>query len=414
MASHSPRTILLLDADTERRSETAHTLLNHGLSVLVAADVKTAQGLVRHHRPSAILMDASFLSRSDLREKLYIHGLNVDTPFVVLADDSEPLAETDVPFGVISRPLTEAGIHSLLAIQGLPIAGEEPPTISQRPEQPSLLYALPHEYRTPLTDIIGQASFLHGHARSTDPGEIREVSAEILSAARRLLRVTDNFLMYAQIETLAESPLHVDRMRQVTTREPASVMYDTIVQRAMAHERRNDVSMALDIEGVGVTMMEQHLDKVTSELIDNALYFSRPGTPVTVNATPDGGRCDLHDPRPRRWYARTGTHPDRSLSSVPQKKSGTTRHRTWSGHRKAISRIARWYVHGILCTRNGYQCDIHHTTCQRGSIEGNLNSPSPLSPFSITSPTTPLKGGGGLFFRLSAGRQGDRANRRCP
>lgn len=286
MAPNAARTILLLDADDIRRKETATLLLNYGLSVLVAPDLKSAQGLVRHHRPSAVVLDAEFIQRSDLREKLYIHGLNVDTPFVVLAEEAEALAETSAPYGVIARPLSEAGIHSLLAIQGLPIAGEEPPKLEPVASAPSLLYALPHEYRTPLTDIIGQASFMHGHARTSTPDDIREVSAEILSAARRLLRVTDNFLMYAQIETLSESPMHVDRMRQATTFEPASIMYDTVVQRAIAHERQADLSMAIDIEGVPVAMMEQHLDKVTNELIENALYFSRPGTPVTVTATP--------------------------------------------------------------------------------------------------------------------------------
>jgi signal transduction histidine kinase len=261
-------------------------MLDAGLSVLVADDVQSAQALVRHHRPSAVVMDADFLSFKDLREKLYIHGLNVDTPFVVLASDSEPLSETIVPYGVISRPLTDAGIHSLLAIQGLPVVGETPPIVQPVTAQPSLLYALPHEYRTPLTDIIGQASFLHGHAREIAPEEIREVSAEVLSAARRLLRVTDNFLMYAQIETLAESPMHIDRMRQCTTREPASIVYDTAIQRALAHQRQQDLTIALDIEGVPVAMMEQHLDKITGELVDNALYFSRQGSPVTLTATP--------------------------------------------------------------------------------------------------------------------------------
>ncbi|MCO6466489.1 MAG: hybrid sensor histidine kinase/response regulator [Bradyrhizobiaceae bacterium] len=286
MASTSPKTILLIDGNPERRAETAHTLLDAGLSVLVASDLQSAQALVRHHRPSAIVLDSAFLAFRDLREKLYIHGLNVDTPFVVLADDSEPLSETSVPYGVISRPITEAGIHSLMAIQGLPVAGEVPPVISPVSAQPSLLYALPHEYRTPLTDIIGQASYLHGHARDIAPEDIREVSAEVLSAARRLLRVTDNFLVYAQIETLADSPLHIDRMRQCTTREPAAIVYDTAIQRALAHERQQDLTIALDIEGIPLAMMEQHLDKITGELIDNALYFSRQGSPVTFTATP--------------------------------------------------------------------------------------------------------------------------------
>lgn len=285
--SNSPRTILLLDADAGRRTETAAQLLPHEVSVLVAGDLSTAQQLVRHHRPSAVLFDASFLAQTDLREKLFIHGLNVDVPFIVLADEREPLATTSVPYGVISRPLTDAGIRSLLTIQGLPIMGEIPPVVQpQQSPQPSLLYALPHEYRTPLTDIIGSASYLHGHAADSSPEEIREISAEILSAARRLLRTTDNFLMYAQIETLAESPMHIDRMRLCTTREPASIIYDAVVQRALAHQRQMDVSLALDIEGIPVGIMEQHLDKITGELIDNALYFSRPGTPITVNVTP--------------------------------------------------------------------------------------------------------------------------------
>lgn len=284
----SPRTILYIDPIAERRLSTAGQLLEHGLNVLLAADLATAQALVRHHRPAVVVLDAELLSHRDLREKLYIHGLPIDVPFVVFADDREPLASTSVPYGVISRPLTNAGIHSLLAIQGLPVAGEAPVISSQPPPatSTSLLYALPHEYRTPLTDIIGSVSYLHGHAETLAPSDIRDLTAEVLSAARRLLRTTDNFLVYAQIETLVESPMHIQRMRMCTTPEPAGVMYDAAVSRAMAHQRTADLALALDIEGMGVNMLEQHLTKVTSELIDNALYFSRPGTTVSVQAVP--------------------------------------------------------------------------------------------------------------------------------
>lgn len=282
--SSAPRTFLLLDPDTDRRTTTATSLLAYDISVLLASDLSAAQGVVRHHRPSAVLIDASMLRVPDLRQKLYMHGLNVDVPFIVLADEREPLAETDVPYGVLSRPLTDAGIRSLMTLQGLPVVGESPVILHPQDQQPSLLYALPHEYRTPLTDIIGSASFLHGHAEAS-ADEIREVSAEILGAARRLLRTTDNFLVYAQIETLAESPLHIDRMRQCITPEPAAVLYDAVTQRAMAHQRPSDVTLAIDIEGVALGIMETHLDKIATELVENALHFSRPGTQVSVSAT---------------------------------------------------------------------------------------------------------------------------------
>jgi len=280
----APRTFLLLDPDADRRSTTATTLLAYDISILLASDVSAAQGVVRHHRPSAVLIDASMLRIPDLRQKLYMHGLNVDVPFIVLADEREPLAETDVPYGVLSRPLTEAGIRSLMTLQGLPVAGEMPVILQPQDQQPSLLYTLPHEYRTPLTDIIGSASFLHGHSEASAE-EIREVSAEILGAARRLLRTTDNFLVYAQIETLSESPLHIDRMRQCITPEPSSILFDAVSQRAAAHQRPADVTMAIDIEGVALGIMETHLDKIATELVENALHFSRPGTQVSVSAT---------------------------------------------------------------------------------------------------------------------------------
>ncbi|NQW29874.1 MAG: hypothetical protein HQ472_05120 [Ignavibacteria bacterium] len=137
--SQSPRTILLLDADSARAIDTAQILLQHSVSVLMANDVATAQQLVRHHRPGVVVLDGGFLSIKDLREKLFIHGLNVDTPFVILSPDREPLAETNVPYAIISRPLTDAGITSLLAIQGLPVQGEIPPIVTPSQTQPSLL-----------------------------------------------------------------------------------------------------------------------------------------------------------------------------------------------------------------------------------------------------------------------------------
>lgn len=287
----SPRTILLIDPEESRRIQTSVLLIKQGLSVLMAADVPTAQALVRHHRPSAVLLDASLLTYGDIRERLYIHGLNVDVPFILLADDRTPLAETAVPYGVISRPLSEAGLASLKAIQGLPTAGEPPvtnstPNVQLAGPTSSLMYALPHEYRTPLTDIIGWVSYVHGHADTISAEDIRSTTADVLSAARRLLRTTDNFLVYAQLETLAESPMHVQRMRQCTTAEPASVLYDAVINRAMSRERVSDVALALDIESVPLGIMEQYLVKITSELVDNALYFSTKGSSIIVQATP--------------------------------------------------------------------------------------------------------------------------------
>ncbi|GMV53316.1 MAG: hybrid sensor histidine kinase/response regulator [Chlorobi bacterium] len=287
MNSQTPKLILLVASNQERRTNTAQRLVGAGVSVLVADCAQAAMVIVRSHRPTVVILDEEFITSSDIREDLIKAGLHSDTPFIALVSSAKLRPGTNLPHGILSYPLSDVGINSIMTIQ---------PMISQKSagsdltdsvaRHTSLLYALPHEYRTPLTDIIGQSSYLHGHALEVTPAEIREVSGEVLSAARRLLRVTDNFLMYAQIETLAENPLHIERMRQFKTIEPGSIVYDTATYVAELHHRRKDLTISLDVDGVPVSMLERHLNKVTCELLDNALYFSPAGSPVTLTANP--------------------------------------------------------------------------------------------------------------------------------
>lgn len=262
--NQSSRTMLVVESDPSRRIRLAEFLSKHHVSVFLASDLSTAQAIVRRQRVAAVVLDVQNDNQGSLRDGLCMYGLDVDTPFLVIDESSS------------SDPHAMSWIDSTVAA---PVPGKGLDAGSQT----SLLYALPHEYRTPLTDIIGQSTFLHGHATNMTPEEIRESSTDILGSARRLLRITDNFLLFAQLETLYESPYHVQRMRQFSTPCVGSVISDAVLERTQARGRESDVTCHNMCHGVTAQIMPQYLTNIIAELVDNACAFSMAGSPVSVS-----------------------------------------------------------------------------------------------------------------------------------
>jgi len=261
------RAMLVVESDPNRRIRLAEFLSKHHVSVLLAPDLATAQSIVKKQRVAAVVLDAQTNDHGSLRDGLCMHGLDVDTPFLVL-DESSP-----------SDPTALQRVHNIAPADSTPASCGAMSAATQT----SLLYALPHEYRTPLTDIIGQSAFLHGHATKMTSDEIRDSSTDILRSAKRLLRITDNFLLFAQLETLGESPFHIKRMRQFSTPCSGSVIEDAIRERIQAREREADVTIHNICHGVSARIMPQYLASIIGELVDNACAFSVAGAPIGVS-----------------------------------------------------------------------------------------------------------------------------------
>lgn len=262
----TPRAMLVVETDPDRRIRIAEHLSKHNVSVLLAGDLSTAQSIVRRNRVAAVVVDAQAADHCSIRECLCMHGLDVDTPFLVL--DESTSIEPSVLMMIEQRSpsvQSAAGMRTMSA-----------------GSQTSLLYALPHEYRTPLTDIIGQSAFLRGHATKMTSEEIRDSSADILRSARRLLRITDNFLLFAQLETMGESPFHVQRMRQSSTPCAGSVITDAVYDRITAHARENDIACSNMCNGISVRVLPHYLSSIIIELVDNACAFSVEGSPIHI------------------------------------------------------------------------------------------------------------------------------------
>jgi signal transduction histidine kinase len=150
---------------------------------------------------------------------------------------------------------------------------------------------LPHELRTPLNGILAYGELLASDAASLGPEEISEMGQVIQASGRRLERLVENFLIYAQIELLATDPKKIRALRGARTESPAAVIEQQA--RAEAASVRRESDLVLELADRPLQISEEYLGRITAELVQNAFKFSDTGSHVRVNLAEAGNHLVL-------------------------------------------------------------------------------------------------------------------------
>lgn len=171
----------------------------------------------------------------------------------------------------------------------------------------AMSFTIPHELQTPLNGILGYSDILRKQSDDLETGEVAWMSERIYKNARRLHRLLENYLIFAQIE-LKQTEL----LTSVAVTETSEV--DTVVQltaelRAEEYGRPGDLQT--DLVSGSVAMPPGHFKKIVEELVDNALKFSKVGSPVFI------GTAKLDD-----GFVLTVTDRGRGMSPQERKEIG--------------------------------------------------------------------------------------------
>ena len=145
---------------------------------------------------------------------------------------------------------------------------------------------LPHELRTPLNGILAYGELLATDAANLPPGEVAEMGQVIHDSGRRLERLIENFLIYAQIELMSADAQNTAALRAQQTRCAARLIEEHARTQARLAKREND--LVLELTDVPVAMSEEYLGKVVNELVQNGFKFSDRGRPVRVGLSQAG------------------------------------------------------------------------------------------------------------------------------
>jgi two-component system, sensor histidine kinase and response regulator len=287
--------ILVIDDEEPLREMVHMALAQKGFEVIEAENGAVGIDKARKELPDLILCDVNmekvdgYLTLSSLRSDPTTGAI----PFILmtgLADNAgmrhgmELGADDYLP-----KPFTIDGLYAAVEARL-----KKAQALRQEAEKKladlrgNLSMMLPHELRTPLNGILAYGEILAAEAATLPAKEVAEMGQVIHDAGKRLERLVENFLIYAQIELLGADPQKVNALRLKQTQSPARLIEECALGQARAAQRASD--LVLDVADQMVPMSEHYLAKIVDELVQNAFKFSDPGKRVSVklSALPNG------------------------------------------------------------------------------------------------------------------------------
>jgi two-component system, OmpR family, sensor histidine kinase KdpD len=144
----------------------------------------------------------------------------------------------------------------------------------------AILHAISHDLRSPLTAITTAAEGLDSERIGED--DRRELIGVVREESARLARLVDDLLDLSRVEANAVNP-------QLDWCD----LHDVVGRVAAAFGTRGEISLELPAELPLVRADAAQLERVFSNLLDNALRFSPDGLPVRVTGGTGGGKVTV-------------------------------------------------------------------------------------------------------------------------
>ncbi|MFW6359218.1 MAG: hybrid sensor histidine kinase/response regulator [Chroococcales cyanobacterium] len=146
-----------------------------------------------------------------------------------------------------------------------------------------ITHSLPHELHTPLNGILGISQILIDEYDTISREEALEFLENIYTSGKRLYRLTQNFLLYAELELLSRDYPKIQLLRQSLTSIETKDIIQTVAMK-VAEKNKRVSDLILDLNPSKIKASETKFTKLVEEIIDNAFKFSPSQTSVTITS----------------------------------------------------------------------------------------------------------------------------------
>lgn len=283
------KTILIIEDEADIRYDLSKTLELSGYDTLQAENGAIGIKIAAEKSPDLIISDIMMpeLDGYGVLNALQKSAKTNTIPFIFLSAKS---ARGDVRDGMnlgaddyITKPFD---IDELISAVERRLAKQEvtKTKFNQKFEALSdnLRRSMPHEIRTPLNIILGLSEFLRKNYDYTTHKDAMEMLHNINDAGKRLQRLFENYLFYANLEVNAANVSELELMKSKKTMLTEYAIRDIVMYMAGNAGRTDDIQ--LDLEDSNVKVSETFFAKMLEEIIDNAFKFSERSQPVKILA----------------------------------------------------------------------------------------------------------------------------------
>ncbi len=284
----SSKIILVIDDDVQLAATIALGLEAHGFRALCAADAATGWAMAHAHLPDLILCDIEMPGKDGRRllQEMRTDAVLAERQFVLMTGKTTlgnqraamDLGADDFLLKPFQLPVLLACVTARLRRAELSRRLDDR-AVTQLHEK--LRTNLPQEFFPPLAVVLGLTELLQGDFHTLSQDEIRRDLRDIHRAGRRLHRSLRNYLLILELETAA-------LIRPGELLEADSIAGALALGANAAGERQQrGADLSLELTGARLRANPADLTTIAEELVDNALKFSRPGTPVRLRAATD-------------------------------------------------------------------------------------------------------------------------------
>lgn len=280
------KVILVVEDEAEIRKDLVMTLKFSNYEALGAENGRVGLELAKKHHPDLIISDI-MMPEVDGYQFLNLIQKDPDigtTPFLFLS------AKSDIREGMnlgaddfITKPYDIDELLNAIDTRLKKREASETKFLRKFEElSTSISRSLPHEIRTPLGMILGYSDFLIKNFDATNPYEAKEMLENIYESGRRLNRLFENHLFYAQLETIASNKVKAKKLSKNRTAPADIFLQDIIDYFASSTGRRADIFT--DLDDGAILVSEKYLVKIIEEILDNAIKFSKKGTRIEISS----------------------------------------------------------------------------------------------------------------------------------
>lgn len=276
--------ILVIDDEDSLRETAIAILRSNGFEAAGAKNGAEGLELARTSLPDLIICDIrmELVNGYQMLAAIRNDSVTATTPFILITSNPElrgmrqgmELGADDYlpkPFSateLITAVNTRLNRHRLMAEK----AEEKLQELRSR-----MSTAIPHELRTPLNGILGFADIMRRDYKNLQPQEIAKMSERIYRNGKRLLRLVENYLIFAQIGSQSLDEHQKEMLRHSST-EVINTVEELAREKAQENGRGEDLD--LHVTPCSVAISPQYFAKIVEEIGDNAFRYSAKGTSV--------------------------------------------------------------------------------------------------------------------------------------
>lgn len=282
------KNILLIENNYQTIAQVLNALKNEEYFVDVAETSAKGYQMALKNWPKLIICSKTLYDTpgNEILYKLKDESYISTIPFVYLLDKNSSKvtkreSHFDLDFYVV-KPFTT---KELLRIVDLAL--ERYKDLIEKSEKKlnqlrgSISYSLPHEFFTPLNGILGFTDILIKEYNNLSKEEIMQMLGYINSDAIRLKKITENFLVFSQLEMISKDAEKIEALRKTYFIDVKEIIFSTACEIAKKYKRDDDLIFEMD--KCVVRMNESYMKNMIQELIDNAFKFSKKGSAVIIN-----------------------------------------------------------------------------------------------------------------------------------